>query len=371
MSRDGNRLHDANLGMLKAADNFLTDNATAVTATGVGVITEYQGLLQPLIAEIELTMEITKQPTQGITLTKKQARLQAIETAILIAQVLFNYATDNMRPDIAQPASIDNPDDPNMVKLLEFATKYVGKYLYKKSDQHIISHLENIWLEASAVAEVTPPVVNPLLIYGLKDDTGTVGQPTYEAGTLTKFKAAIEAYDGKSTSPKEAISKRTTANEKLTGLFIQALNILGQMDFSFGLVKARNLNLYNGYMNIRQVSVMTFATQIVGTVFKMVNGVKKVAVGAKIIVTGSSYETEEGTLIPKPVEMQVDANGEFSVRTPKIKSIYTLKCILAGYETVTLTDITVRKGKKKKVQNEDVEGEIVLLPTPPQPENNG
>lgn len=349
MSLNANRQNDANLGMIIETDVYLTGQTAALTAVNIPIIATYHAQFAALIEPIQVTMGKTSQKTKGITLTKKQARFMAIEIAVNVAKTVHNYALDHIRPDPTKPASIDNPTDYDMQTLMEFMEPFMGGFLYAIADQYIVAYLENIWFQASEVATVTPPAVNPLLLYGFKNDVGEVGDEDYEPGTLTQFETAIQVYDGLSVSPRTAIVARKTQNQKLKGLFAQALTILEKLDNTFELVKPKNLELYDGYKNARIVTLQTFATAIVGTVLKVTDletGATAPAIGTKVLVTGSPYQTSGGILTPNPVEVTVGADGKYSVATPKFKSIYTVQCTLAGYQAYIKNDVTVKKGDK-------------------------
>lgn len=363
MSINANRRNDSNLGMITATHDFLVEQAAAVTAVNIPIIATYLGQVAALIEPIQQTMGLTSKKTNGITLTKKDARLMAIEAAVNIAKTVHNYAADHLRPDLTKPASLDNPTNYAMQTLMEFMGTYIGSFLDSIADEYIVAYLENIWIEAGAVATVIPPAVNPLLVYGFKNDVGDPEDEDYEPGTLTQFETAIQIYSGLRVTPRMAIVARKTQNQKLKGLFQQAITILEKLDYTFEMVKPKNVELYDGYTSSRIPILQTFATQIVGTVTKVTDletGSTVVALGAKITVTGSPYQTAGGTLTPNPVEVQIGSDGKYSVPTPKIKSIYTVKCTLAGYEAVIKNDIPVKKGDKSTVN-------IVLLPIQEQP----
>jgi hypothetical protein len=363
MSINANRQNDANLGMITGVNGYMVTNAAAVTALNVAIMATYKAQIAALIDPIQDTMGKTSQKTNGITLTKKEARLMAIEVAINVAKTVHNYALDHIRPDPTKPPSLDNPTNYAMQTLMEFMEPYTGAFLYSIADEYIVAYLENIWLEASSVATVTPPLVNPLLVYGFKDDEGEPEDEDYEPGTLTQFETVIQIYSGLRVTPRAAIIARKTQNQKLKGLFQQAFTILEKLDNTFELVKSQNLDLYNGYKSARIVILQTFATQILGIVTRVTNletGSTVVAVGAKVTVTGSPYPTTGGILTPNPVEVQIGADGKYTALTPKIKSIYTVKCTLPGYQAFTKNDVTVKKGDKTTVN-------IVLVPVQSEP----
>ena len=353
MSFYANRRHDAEFGMIKTVDNFLTTNATAITALNLPIINTYHGQLTALISPIQATLALTKKPTFNITISKKDARIMAIKMAVDIAIMVNRYAGDHLRPDMTKPASAENPTDYAMQDLMNFMAEYTGAFLYKVSDQFIIPFLENIWTEAKVAADAKPPATNPLfLLYGFKADVGEVGDEDYEPGTLAQFETAIGIYDSLSVSPRDAIAARKTQNLKLRGLLAQSDTILKALDDCFELRKSHT-ETYNGYKAARIVILQTFATQIVGTVMKVLTLQPQTtapAVGAKIVVTGSSYLSKVGgqsvLITPTPVEVEIGNDGKFAIPTPKLKSLYTVKCTKDGYGEFTKTDLKMKKGDK-------------------------
>jgi hypothetical protein len=362
MSFYANRRHDAEFGMIKTVDNFLTTQAAAITGLNLPIINTYHGQLTALISPIQATLALTKKPTYNVTISKKDARIMAIKMGVDIAIMVNRYAGDHVRPDMTKPASADNPTDYDMQTLMNFMAEYTGAFLYKVSDQFIIPFLENIWTEAKVAADAIPAATNPLfLLYGFEADNGVPADEDYEPGTLAQFETAIGIYDSLSVSPRDAIAARKTQNLKLKGLLGQADTILKALDDCFALRKSFT-EIFNGYEAARIVIVQTFATQIVGTVLKVTNmqtQTTAVAVGAKIVVTGSSFLSKVGgqsvTITPTPIEVEIGNDGKFAIPTPKLKSLYTVKCTKDGYQEFTKTDIKIKKGDKLELN-------IVLLP---------
>lgn len=361
-----NRKNDAELGMMKGADGFMDDNATEIGELDAPILATYHTQLKALIGQIQDTSGLTNVKTQGITATKAQARAAATEIGVIVRDMVFNYASDHVRPNPNLPASADNPTDYAMEQLQKDMAVITEGLLGSLKDEEVIDYLQNIWTTAGDIVDVTPPVTNPLIPYGLKEDVeDPVTHAITEPGTLTQLETAINIYAALTTSPRQAISNRKIQNQKLAGLYLQGNTLLIKMDNSFRLAKAKNPELYQGWVNIRIVILLSFATQIVGTVSKVTNletQTTAVALGARILVTAESYQTEISgqrvTVTPDPVELRIGSDGKYSVPTPKLVPLYTVKCTLPGYEDVIKTELRVKKGKKLEIN-------FMLLPVQP------
>lgn len=341
----------------------MDDNAEEITEANVPILGTYHTQLKALIGEILDTSGLTNVKTQGITATKAQARAAATAIGVDVRNMLFNYASDHVRPNPDQPAGVGNETNYEMEQLQRDMAVLTEGYLDGLKDEEIIDYLQNIWTEAGDIADVTPPATNPLIPYGCKNDVGTVGDEDYVPGTLAQLETAIDIYSTLTTSPRQAISNRKIQNQKLAGLYLQGHTLLAKMDNSFRLLKASNPELYNGWMNIRIVILPTYTTQIVGTVSKVTNletQTTEVALGATILVTAESYQTEKNgqtvTVQPDPVELRIGSDGKYSVPTPDNKPLYTVKCTLPGYEAVIKSPLKVKRGEKLPVN-------FVLIPT--------
>lgn len=347
------RQYDADLGIFKAIIKFVEDNPGAIQI--IPVIASYSGELVSLVGSI--LSASTTESTIGITAVKSQTKILAILIAIEVRNILYNYASDYVRPDTSKPISIYNPLDPKMVKLKEEMKDITETFLQTKKDEELLGYLYNILNKADEILSIPPPAGTPALtIYGMKLDVSQPGNVLYEPGTLTRLSTAIDAYYNITTTPRAAIVKRTTQNKRLKDYIREGHNILEKMDNSFSLLKSWDISLWEGYKNIRKVILPTYTTQIIGTISKVTDAglrTTEVAPDAEIIITAKPYtqvKNKQKVLVtPEPVITKTDAEGKYAVPVPHFRTTYTVKCGLPGYQEMTATNKKVKLGKKTEV----------------------
>jgi hypothetical protein len=317
-----NRENDAFLGMYKAVQQFLADNAATITAAGVPIITTYKTDLEDQIAAIEAKSPQTAISSIGITQTKQQARFAAIKSAAIIAGAIYSYAVDTNNTELATNMNITPAS------------------LKAKKDEEVVDSLHNIWAEATELVTVTPPALNPLADYGVS------------AAEVTALEGLINAYTAITTAPRLVISTRKTRNQELADIYDVTDALLFKMDKIIDGLEDSYLAFFQGYKNARIVILISKSTRIAGLVSKVTNialGTTAVVNGAKITVIPQPYVREKNgqtiSVTGKP-EVVYTNDGDYTQDTPDIYALYTVICELEGYAEQQITNIKVRKGKK-------------------------
>lgn len=350
MTRD----YDAELGMIKAVWDFVQDKAEWLVATAPIIIT-YQGVLGGYIGSIDGTAGEASITSKGSTIAKEQAREIAVGIATIVAKILFNYASDNVRPNPDFPAYTENPINVNMVKLKEDMKEIKESFLNSKKDEELLSYLYSISNKADEISRLPAPPGYPsiLVAYGFKLDVSVPGNVLYEPGTLTQLYNATDTYYRLTTAPRTDIVKRKSKNARLKWLFERCRTVLKQLDNSFELLKDRDPESYNGYKNVRKiVGPMTMHTKISGVVSKITNVellTTEVVQDAKITILTQPYtrvRKRKKTLVTKePLIVFTDTEGKYAAPTPDFKTTYTVICRLPGYAEQQTTNVFVKLGK--------------------------
>jgi hypothetical protein len=338
-----NRQNDAVLGMFKTVDAFLTANAATITAAGVPIITTYKGDLETNIDAIRNTSEQTAKSTKGITQTKAEAETEAIKQACIVAGAVYSYAKDNNMTQLAMDMDVSSGT------------------LRSKKDEALVDYLNNIWVTATDIATVTPPVTSPLIPYGIVPDVTT---PDPVPGTLSVFETTITDYTNLSTAPRQAISSRKTYNQTLDQLYNGTDLLLGKLDRIVAGLEDSYPTFFQGYQNARIIVLISLSTQVVGTVLVITDPVLKTTqlvqnatvtiLGAPYIVTRKGQRTQ---IVPEAVKVKTDVDGKYA-EDANFHTTYTVTCEYPGYVTQTESLIAVKRGKKEHI-------DFVLVPVAP------
>lgn len=349
-----NRKYDAELGMFKAVWDFVQDRAEWLAAY-VPMIITYQGILNGYIGSINNAAGEASKTSKGSTLAKEQAREICVSIATIVVKILYNYATDYIRPNHDFPASTENPNNSEMLKLREDMKELTESFLDSRKDEELLSYLYSIGNKADEISRTPVPAGYPniLTAYGFKLDIATPGDVTYEPGTLTQLYNATDTYYWLTSTPRIDIVKRKNKNARLKWLFERCRTVLKQLDNSFELLKDRDPESYNGYKNVRKiVGPMTMHTKISGVVSKITNVellTTEVVQDAKITILTQPYtrvRKRKKTLVTKePLIVFTDTEGKYAAPTPDFKTTYTVICRLPGYAEQQTTNVFVKLGK--------------------------
>lgn len=303
-----NKYDEQVLTMFRQANQFMTDNATAITATGVVIIGATNTAIADDINLIDAALPDSAATTIFVTAAKEEAKLAVALSASNVAAAVYAYAInagifplrDQMRPYIA----ISN--------------------LSKLKDEELNPVAQNIHAEATAV-------IADLEDFGV------------EAVNLTALAALIVAYEAKIESVYNAIEARKTVNETIQTLFDSIRTNLNLTDALFTTLLQSYAELATGYFNARNIfDPVTTHTKIKGNVTAVITGLP--IQGVKVTAIAQQTLFPGDTIVP-PIIVFTDALGDYSLKTPKFKYAYTVIWHHEGYEEQQDTEVFVERGK--------------------------
>ncbi len=288
-----NKVNESQLNMFDAVIAYCTANATTVAS--VGAFQKAFTAFQSVVAQIRDTAQMEAVIISGIAADKSQFRLSLCQQATNLSAAVFTFAFETNNNQLQEQARFSLTD---------------YKRLKDEKLALVCANLRdaiNANITALATYSITPAVV-------------------------TSFQAAIDAYQAKIASPRNAVSQRMTNAATLKNLFKKALGILkNQMDKMALQIKLTDEDFYMTYKTNRAiVDSKSSATQITGTVTSSVT--HDPLQGATVEVVG------------QPLTAVTDQNGLYVLRsiTPGNLSV---KVTNTGYSDMQQNDVVVKLGK--------------------------
>jgi len=287
------RKQESRLNMFDAVTSFCTTNATTVAS--VAAFQTAFTAFQTVVGQIHETAQMEAAIISGITADKSQLRLALCEQATNLSAALFAFASATNNNQIKNQASVSPTE-------------------FKRfNDEKLVPTCAN-------VRDALNANITALAPYGVT------------AAMVTNFQSAMDAYQSKIASPRNAVSQRSAHIVTLDSLFKQASVILNdQMDKMALQVKATDTAFYVAYKSNRSiVNPGSSATQITGTVTNSITNTP--LPGATVEVVG------------QPLTTITNENGLYVLRTVSPGN-RTVKVAIAGYDDKQQNGLLVKLGK--------------------------
>lgn len=269
-------------------------------------------ILYNAIPQLQAISELQKTSKKGITANKKQLRLKVEEIANDYVRKLTAYAV--MTNDTKLAAEV-NLSESKLRQASDTAIKDYAQLLYSRAQSNLAS----------------------LVTYLIT------------AASQTAFQTAITNYNTTIGKPGASRSESKQVTKQLEPLFAAAEKAIKLMDTAVEIVKATQLNFYNGYQSARRVietGVGKLAVQ--GLVTEVDNKTPIKGVGVTIVAVPVPDDAQ-GPNNPTPkIEKKTADKGGFNVKSMANGSyVVTLK--KAGYDDQTVT-ISVNNGELTNVR---------------------
>jgi hypothetical protein len=287
------RKQEARLNMFDAVTSFCTTNATSVAS--VAAFQTAFTSFQTVVAQIHDTAQMEAAIISGIAADKSQLRLALCEQAISLSAALYAFASAANNNQLKNQASVSPTE-------------------FKRfNDERLVPTCANVYDALNAnIAGLAP--------YGIT------------AAMVTNFQNAMDVYQAKIASPRNAVSMRSAHLATLDTLFKLANAILkDQMDKMALQVKTTDGAFYVAYKSNRSiVDPGSSATQITGTITNSVT--QSPLRGATVEVVGQLLTTV------------TDENGFYVLRSVRLGN-NSVKVAIAGYEDKQEDDLRVKLGQ--------------------------
>jgi len=284
---------ESRLNMYDAVITYCTGNAATVAS--VAAFQTAFTAFQTTVGQIHDTAQMEVAIISGITTDKSQLRVALCEQATYLSAIVFAFASGTNNNQLKEQASLS---------LSEFK---------RLTDEMLVPTCANIH-------DALNTNITALASYGIT------------AATVTGFQTAIDNYQAKIATPRNAINQRAAHSADLDNLFKQANSILkNQMDKVAFQFKITAESFYNAYKNNRNiVNPGTSATQITGTVTNSVTHTP--LPGATVEVVG------------QPLTTVTNENGFYVLRSVTPGS-HSVKVAIAGYSDMQQDGLLVKLGK--------------------------
>lgn len=210
-----NRRQESRLSMFDAMISFCTTNATTI-ATVAAFQTAFTAF-QAAVTQIHNTAQMEAAIISGVAADKSQVRLALCEQATTLSAALFAFASATNNNQLKNQASVS----PSEFK--------------RFNDEKLVPTCANIHDALNANIAALEP-------YGVT------------AAMVTNFQTAIDVYQSKIASPRNAVSQRAAHLVTLENLFKLATTILKtQMDKMALQIKATDAPFYVAYKSNRSI----------------------------------------------------------------------------------------------------------------------
>jgi hypothetical protein len=287
------RKKEARLSMYDAVIAYCNNN-NALIATVPAFQNAFTSF-QSIVDNIRATAQLEASVITGITTDKSQVKANLSVVAANLAAMIFAYASNVNNNVLKEQVNFT----PSELKLLK--------------DEKLIAACSNIRDAANAN-------IASLADYGIT------------AANITDFQSMMDGYSAKVSSPRNAVSQRSSYSKTLTTLFKQADDALkNQMDKMAQKFNVTNEDFYNTYKSNRIIiDPGSSPTQIAGTITSAANNQPVEGALVQLVGNGLSNTTDaQGNYILKSV-----AIGKQSVKITK-----------AGFADDTIDNILVKLGK--------------------------
>ena len=289
--------NEARLNMYYAVISYCNSNP-AILATVPAFQTAFTAF-QSTVNEIHSVAQLEANVISGITADKSQLKNNLSAEAAHLAAKVFAFASNTNNNSLKQQVNF-TPSDLKWMK-----------------DETLLVTCGNIRFAANVN-------VGSLADYGVT------------AVSIAAFQSLIDAYTAQVSSPRNAVSQRSSYSQTLTGLFKQADAALkSQLDKIALGFKTSNEDFFNTYMNNRMIILpSTSTTQIAGNITSAANNQPVEGALVQLVDDSVSGTTdEEGNFILKPI-----AIGKQSIKITK-----------TGFADKIISSIVVKLGKTSTV----------------------